>query len=56
MFDVSKVDEAIERMADCICGDNCKLSEYLTNAEMATALAALITARAVVEVWLVFTI
>lgn len=56
MFDVSKVDEAIERMADCICGDDCKLSEYHTNAEMATALAALITARAVVEVWLIFTI
>lgn len=46
MFDTSKVDEVIERMADCICGDDCKLSEYHTNAGIATALAEPIRARA----------
>ncbi|MCM1286286.1 MAG: hypothetical protein NC213_08020 [Acetobacter sp.] len=51
MFDVNKVDEAIERLADSVCTNkDCDLSEMQVNAQMTTALATLITARAVIEV------
>ena len=51
MFDVSKVDSAIERIADGICESDTKndIEEMHINAEMATALAELIKARAVSE-------
>ena len=50
MFDVNKVDSAIERMADKIAVfENVYPEDACADAKMATALAELITARAKIE-------
>lgn len=51
MFDISKVDSAIEKIADEICKNDTVngIEEMRINAEMTTALAELINARAVLE-------
>lgn len=51
MFDVNKVDKTIEHIADTICKNDIKesIDEMHINAEMITALAELIKARAVIE-------
>ena len=48
MFDVKKVDAAIERIADRICENNagCSFEEIQIDVQMTTALAELIKARA----------
>ncbi len=50
MFDVKKVDAAIERIADSVCKNNagCSFEEMKIDVQMTTALAELIKARAVV--------
>ena len=48
MFDVKKVDAAIERISDRVCKNNagCSFEEMQIDVQMTTALAELIKARA----------
>ncbi len=48
MFDVKKVDAAIERIADSVCKNNagCSFEEMKIDVQMTTALAELIKVRA----------